>query len=92
MLALITTAWLRLPAATPGSVTTFYDATTFPPAPQGFTFTLNGVIDGAGWKLLIERAIDPAFFQGPVYPNKSTSATPPPAKGSLPALPPPMAV
>jgi arylsulfatase B len=37
-----------------------------------------GVIDGAGWKLLIERAIDPAFFQGPVYPNSSTSATPPP--------------
>jgi hypothetical protein len=40
MLGLITTAWLGLPAATPGSITTFYDASTFPPAPLGFTFTL----------------------------------------------------
>ena len=37
-----------------------------------------GVIDSEGWKLLIEPSIDPAFWQGEVYPNASTSATPPP--------------
>lgn len=36
-----------------------------------------GVIDSSGWKLLIGN-VDPAFFQGPVYPNASTSTTPPP--------------
>jgi arylsulfatase I/J len=36
-----------------------------------------GVIDSAGWKLLLGN-VDPAFFQGPVYPNISTAAAPEP--------------
>jgi len=48
-----------------------------------------GLIDAEGWKLLIESAIDPAFFQGPIFPNSSTSQQPhlscgdPDAKGKL---------
>jgi arylsulfatase B len=34
-----------------------------------------GVIDAQGWKLLI-GSVDPAFFQGPIFPNKSTSQQP----------------
>jgi arylsulfatase I/J len=36
-----------------------------------------GVIDSAGWKLLLGN-IDPAFYQGSVYPNVSTAAAPEP--------------
>lgn len=35
-----------------------------------------GIISADGWKLLIAPHIDPAFFQGPVFPNTSTTAQP----------------
>lgn len=36
-----------------------------------------GLIDAQGWKLILGN-VDPAFFQGPVYPNTSTAASPEP--------------
>ena len=37
---------------------------------------VSGVIAVDGWKLLIAPHIDPAFFQGPIFPNTSTSKQP----------------
>jgi arylsulfatase B len=42
---------------------------------EGNTY-VAGIISDDGWKLIIAPSIDPAFYQGPVFPNTSTTAQP----------------